>query len=64
MAKNADFGKTSKGMRPIQDRDTKLTALDVSIARGVADAHARRVKTSSEVFDNLESELRAKAARR
>jgi antitoxin ParD1/3/4 len=49
-----------EGVRLIQDRETRLAALDASIARGVADADAGRVKSTSEVFDKLESSLRAK----
>jgi antitoxin ParD1/3/4 len=50
-----------EGVRLIQERETRLAALDASIARGVADADAGRVKSTSEVFDKLEAKLRAKA---
>jgi antitoxin ParD1/3/4 len=50
-----------EGVRLIQERETRLAALDASIARGLADADAGRVKSTSEVFDNLESKLQAKA---
>jgi antitoxin ParD1/3/4 len=50
-----------EGVRLIQERETRLAALDASIARGVADADAGRVKSASEVFDALESKLKAKA---
>ena len=55
-----------EGVRLIQEREARLAALDASIARGVADADADRVKSTSEAFDNLESKLKAKtkAARR
>ena len=53
-----------EGVRLIQERETRLAALDASIARGVADADAGRVKTSSQVFDGLESKLKARASRR
>jgi antitoxin ParD1/3/4 len=53
-----------EGVRLIQDRETRLAALDASIARGVADADAGRIKSTSEVFDRLESKLKAKAAQR
>ena len=52
-----------EGVRLIQERETRLAALDASIARGVADANAGRVKSTSEVFNQLESKLKAKAAR-
>ena len=55
-----------EGVRLIQERETRLAALDASITRGLADADAGRVKLTSEVFDKLESRLKgqAKAARR
>jgi antitoxin ParD1/3/4 len=55
-----------EGVRLIQERETRLAALDASIARGLADADAGRVKSTSEVFGKLESRLKgqAKAARR
>jgi antitoxin ParD1/3/4 len=48
-----------EGVRLIQERETRLAALDASIARGLADADAGRVKPSSVVFDQLEAELAA-----
>jgi antitoxin ParD1/3/4 len=53
-----------EGVRLIQEREARLAALDASIARGVADADAGRVKSTAEVFDRLEAKLRAKAAGR
>jgi antitoxin ParD1/3/4 len=53
-----------EGVRLIQERKTRLAALDASIARGVADADAGRVKSTSQVFDRLESKLKAKASRK
>jgi antitoxin ParD1/3/4 len=52
-----------EGVRLIQERETRLAALDASIARGVADADAGRIKSTSEVLDRLESKLKAKARR-
>jgi antitoxin ParD1/3/4 len=52
-----------EGVRLIQEREARLAALDASIARGLADAAAGRVKPSSEVFDRLEAKLAAKTAR-
>ena len=51
-----------EGVRLIQERETRLAALDASIARGVADADAGRVKTSAAVFDRLKSKLKAKTS--
>jgi antitoxin ParD1/3/4 len=53
-----------EGVRPIQERETRLAALDASIARGVADADAGRIKSASEMFEGLESKLKAKATER
>ena len=53
-----------EGVRLIQEREARLAALDASIARGLADADAGRVKPSSEVFDRLEAKLTAKTDRK
>jgi len=55
-----------EGVRLIQERETRLAVLDASIARGISDADAGRVKSTAEVFDHLESRLKdkAKVARR
>jgi len=52
-----------EGVRLIQERESRLAALDASIARGLADVDAGRVKPSAEVFDRLEAQLTAKADR-
>jgi antitoxin ParD1/3/4 len=52
-----------EGVRLVQERETRLAALDASIARGLAEADAGRVKPVSEVFDRLEAKLKAKTAR-
>jgi antitoxin ParD1/3/4 len=46
-----------EGVRLIQDRETRLAALDVAIARGLADIEAGRVTPADQVFDELDSEL-------
>ena len=51
-----------EGVRLIQDRETRLAALDQSIARGIADANAGRTKPAADVFDRLEAKYRAVAA--
>jgi antitoxin ParD1/3/4 len=48
-----------EGVRIIQDRETRLLALDASIARGLADADAGRTKPAADVFDRLEAKYRA-----
>jgi antitoxin ParD1/3/4 len=53
-----------EGVRLIQEREARLAALDAAIARGLADADAGRVKSSSEVFDRLESKFAAKTRRK
>jgi antitoxin ParD1/3/4 len=48
-----------EGVRLIQERETRLVALDTAIARGLADADAGRSKPASAVFDRLEAKYRA-----
>jgi antitoxin ParD1/3/4 len=48
-----------EGVRVIQERETRLAALDASIARGVTDADAGRTKSATEVFDRLEAKYGA-----
>lgn len=50
-----------EGVRLIQDRETKLVALDASILRGLADADAGRTKPAGDVFDRLEAKYSAMA---
>lgn len=50
-----------EGVRIIQDRETRLLALDASIERGLADADAGRTKPAADVFDRLEDKYRALA---
>ncbi|AXQ31596.1 type II toxin-antitoxin system ParD family antitoxin [Solimonas sp. K1W22B-7] len=42
-----------EGVRLIQDRETRLLALDAAIARGLADADAGRTEPAEEVFERL-----------
>ena len=48
-----------EGVRLIQDRETRLAALDASIARGLADADAGNTTPAEDVFDRLEAKYRA-----
>lgn len=48
-----------EGVRLIQDRETRLAALDASIARGLSDVEAGRTTPVDEVFDRLEAKYRA-----
>jgi antitoxin ParD1/3/4 len=48
-----------EGVRLIQDRETRLAALDASIARGLADADAGNATPADDVFDRLEAKYRA-----
>jgi antitoxin ParD1/3/4 len=50
-----------EGVRLIQEREAKLAALDVSIARGLADAEAGRTKPAEEIFARLERKYRSMA---
>ena len=53
-----------EGVRLIQDREAKLAALDVAIARGLADADAGLGKPLEEIADRLKQKYRAMAADR
>ena len=48
-----------EGVRLIQERETRLAALDAAIARGIADADAGRGKPATEVFGRLEAKYAA-----
>lgn len=50
-----------EGVRLIQDRETRLAALDASISRGLADVDAGRTKTATDVFDRLAAKYAAMA---
>ena len=50
-----------EGVRLVQDRETRLVALDASIMRGIADADAGRTKPARDVFDRLDAKYRAMA---
>jgi antitoxin ParD1/3/4 len=42
-----------EGVRLVQDRETRLAALDASIMRGIADADAGRTHAAEDVFSEL-----------
>jgi len=48
-----------EGVRLIHEKETRLAALDASIARGLADAEAGRTAPIDQVFDRLEAKYRA-----
>ena len=50
-----------EGVRLVQDRETRLLALDAAIARGIADVDAGRIKSAATVFDRLEAKYLALA---
>ena len=50
-----------EGVRLVEEREAKLSALDAAIARGLADAEAGRTKPAEEVFARLERKYRAMA---
>ena len=50
-----------EGVRLIQEREARLSALEASIARGLADANAGRAEPAGAVFDRLEVKYRALA---
>ena len=49
-----------EGVRLVQDRETRLAALDASIMRGIADADAGRTTPADDVFERLEAKYRAR----
>ena len=48
-----------EGVRLIQDRETRLAALDASVVRGLADADAGNTTPADDVFERLEAKYRA-----
>jgi antitoxin ParD1/3/4 len=48
-----------EGVRLIQERETRLAALDAALAQGIAAAEAGQVKPLDEVFDALEAKYSA-----
>jgi antitoxin ParD1/3/4 len=50
-----------EGVRLVQDRETRLAALDASIMRGIGDADAGRTKPASDIFERLEAKYSAMA---
>lgn len=51
-----------EGVRLIHERETRLAALDASIARGLADAAEGRTTPVEMAFNRLEAEIRAQMA--
>ena len=49
-----------EGVQLIQERQARLAGLDATIARGLDDADAGRVKSSFEVFNRFEAKLASK----
>jgi antitoxin ParD1/3/4 len=52
-----------EGVRLVQDRETRLAALDASIMRGIADADTGRTKSANDVFNRLDAKYLAMADR-
>ncbi len=50
-----------EGLRLLEEREKRLAALDLAIARGRADAKAGRVKPAERVFGRLEDKYRQMA---
>jgi antitoxin ParD1/3/4 len=53
-----------EGLRLLEEREKRLAALDLAIARGRADVKAGRVKPAEEVFARLEAKYRNMAKSR
>jgi antitoxin ParD1/3/4 len=52
-----------EGVRLIQDRESRLAAMDVLIAKGIADSDAGLGRPAADVFDRIEAKYAAKAGR-
>ncbi|MEX2035781.1 MAG: type II toxin-antitoxin system ParD family antitoxin [Xanthobacteraceae bacterium] len=50
-----------EGIRLVQERETRLAALEAALARGLADAEAGRVTPAETVFAELRAKYRAMA---
>ena len=50
-----------EGVRLVEEREARLAALDVSIARGVADGDASRITPAASTFDRLAARYSAPA---
>ena len=50
-----------EGVRLVEEREKRLEALDVLLARGLEDEEAGRVKPANEVFDRLSAKYDALA---
>lgn len=65
LVKAGRYGSRSEvlreGVRMIEEREKRLAALDVAIARGIADAEAGGVKPAREVGDRLATKYRTMA---
>jgi antitoxin ParD1/3/4 len=48
-----------EGIRLVQERETRLAALDASLARGLADADAACTTPAERVFERLERKYRS-----
>lgn len=53
-----------EGLRLLEEREKRLAALDVAIARGRADVKAGRVEPAEQVFARLEARYRKMAKTR
>lgn len=49
-----------EGVRLIQDRETKLAALDAVVAQGLEDVEAGRTEPAKEVFARLRAKYKAR----
>jgi antitoxin ParD1/3/4 len=65
LVKTGRYGSKSEvlreGIRLVQDRETRLTALDAAIERGLADIEAGRTVPAEDVFGRLEDKYRGMA---
>ncbi|RWM21058.1 MAG: type II toxin-antitoxin system ParD family antitoxin [Mesorhizobium sp.] len=50
-----------EGVRLVEEREKRLAALDATLAKGIDDADAGRVKPGEDVLDRLEARYKAMA---
>ena len=53
-----------EGVRLVEERETRLAALDAALARGLADVEAGRVRPAEDVFNELKEKYRRMAEER
>ena len=65
LVKNGRYHSKSEvlreGVRLVQERESRLAALDAAIDRGIANADGGLARSAADAFDELEARLRSSA---